>query len=125
MASDVIATLLFLVGIINVLPAVGLLSSRQLSRLYGVEFGENNTLILMQHRALLFGIIGMFILYSAFTPALQPLAFIAGFISMGGFVLIAQQIGHYNELIKKFVLIDLGALGLLAGAAVLFARYPT
>ena len=47
--------------------------------LYGIPIDEPNLAILMRHRAVLFGLLGVFMLIAAFRPLYQPLALIAGF----------------------------------------------
>ncbi len=56
----VFPTALVVAGIVNSIPATGALSAAQLERLYGLPFkaADPNTLLLMQHRAVLFGIVG-------------------------------------------------------------------
>ena len=119
MLSKTITTLILIVGLINFIPITGVFSADQLTKLYGVNSSDNNLLILLKHRALLFGLIGGFIIYAAFIPSLHKLAFIFGFISMLGFVIIAWNTGGYNELLKRIFTIDLIALLLLIIALVL------
>ena len=119
MTSKTITALFLIVGIINFIPITGMFSAEQISKLYGVNTSDSNLLILLKHRALLFGIIGAFIIYAAFTPSMHTLAFIFGFISMLGFVFIAWNTGGYNELLKRIFTIDLIALILLTIALVL------
>ena len=38
----------------------------------------------MRHRAVLFGLLGLFFIYAAFYPAYQPLAFVGGLGGLGG-----------------------------------------
>ena len=120
MLSKLITISLIIVGLINFAPIGGLFSAEILRILYGINVDEPDLLILMRHRALLFGVIGGFIIYSAFRPELQRYAFAAGFITMLGFIIIAWQVGSYNELLKKVLVIDIGALILLIVAATLF-----
>lgn len=120
MLSKIITALLLIVGIINIFPLMGIISAEQLTVLYGLDFHENNLLILMQHRALLFGLLGAFIVYAAFRPFFQPLAFICGMISMSGFIILSWRIGHHNNLITKVVIIDIIAILLLIVAVILF-----
>jgi len=118
--SKIIALLLIIVGLINFIPIVGIISAEQLSKLYGVKILNNNLIILLQHRALMFGIIGAFIMYSAFYPALQKFAFIAGFISMLGFIAIAWKSGGYNQELARIVTVDVIAILLLLIAFIFF-----
>ena len=66
-----IKAMLVIVGIIHLLPLVGMLGGERLSALYGLRFDELNLLILMRHRAVLFGLLGTYLLYAAFQPAHQ------------------------------------------------------
>jgi hypothetical protein len=115
-----ITALLILVGIIHLLPISGVLGAERLSALYGLSFQEPNISILMRHRAILFGILGLFFVYAAFQPTLQPLAFAAGFISVISFLGIAWSVGGYNAAVGKVVLADLVALASLLLAMVLY-----
>lgn len=115
-----ITALLILVGIIHLLPISGVLGAERLSALYGLSFQEPNISILMRHRAILFGILGLFFVYAAFQPTLQPLAFAAGFISVISFVGIAWSVGGYNAAVGKVVLADLVALASLLLAVILY-----
>ena len=75
--------------------------------------------ILMRHRALLFGIIGGFILYSAFVPQYQVAAMVMAASSMGGFLGIIWSVGGYNTSIHKVAMIDLAGIGFLLIAVVM------
>ena len=115
-----ITALLILVGVIHLLPISGVLGAERLSALYGLSFQEPNISILMRHRAVLFGILGLFFVYAAFQPTLQPLAFAAGFISVISFLGIAWSVGGYNGAVGKIVLADQVALASLLLAVVLY-----
>lgn len=119
-----IASMLLVVGIIHVLPLSGALGGERLAALYGIGFVEPNITILMRHRAILFGLLGLFILYAAFRPALQSIAFHAGMVSVVSFLGLAWSVGGYNELIGRVVVADLVALVclILGSAAYLYVR---
>jgi len=119
--EKIITALLVLVGIIHLLPAVGVLGAERLSGLYGVSLDDSNLVILMRHRAVLFGLLGLFIVYAAFKPSLQPLAFLAGFVSVISFLGIALSVGGYNDAIAKVVIADVVAVIALCIALVLYA----
>lgn len=121
MYKTIITVLLLIVGLINFVPIIGVISAEQLTKLYGITLSDKNLIILLQHRALLFGIIGAFVMYAAFHPALQPYAFIAAFISMLGFLVIASRNGGYNQDLAQIITADIIALILLSIAFVLFA----
>lgn len=117
--AELISITLVLVGIINLLPVIGLLSNHRLTKLYQLEFSEPNLEILMRHRALMFGVIGGYVLVAAFIPHHQTMAVIMAFLSMAGFIGIAQQVGRYNAAIRKVILVDVIGLIILAIAAML------
>ncbi|WP_150304194.1 phosphopantetheine adenylyltransferase [Pseudomonas saliphila] len=115
----VITGLLVLVGIIHLLPVSGVLGPESLAALYGVSLDEPNLEILMRHRAVLFGLLGLFLIYAAFRPAMQLLAIGAGFVSVVSFILIAWSVGGFNEAIRRVVLADVvAAVALVVAVAV-------
>ena len=109
---------LTLVGIIHLLPVAGILGAEKLTALYGVNLQDKNLIILMQHRAVLFGLLGAFLIYSAFAPGLRNLAYIAAFISVITFLAIAWGHGSYNANINKVVIADIVALAFLCAGAI-------
>ena len=78
MLPKIISGLLVIAGIIHLLPLSGVLGAERLAALYGLSFQEPNLLLLMRSRAVLFGLLGAFLLYAAWRPALQPLALLGG-----------------------------------------------
>lgn len=119
--EKLITALLVLAGIIHLLPVPGVLGAERLSALYGISLAEPNIDILMRHRAILFGILGLFLLYAAFQPSLQTLAMVAGLISVVSFIAIAWSVGGYNEFIQKVIIADMVATIALVAAAVIRA----
>lgn len=119
-----IAVMLVVVGVIHLLPLSGVLGPERLSALYGLSFAEPNIAILMRHRAVLFGLLGLFIVYAAFRPALQPLAMLAGLVSVVSFLWLSWSAEGYNELLGRVVVADIVALACLAlaGSASAYAR---
>lgn len=110
--------MLGLVGIIHLLPLSGVLGPSRLAGLYGIPINEPNLEILMRHRAVLFGLLGVFLLYAAFRPSLQWIAILAGFISVSSFMVLAWSIGGYNAQLTTVFRVDIVALACLAVAAV-------
>ncbi|MES3021321.1 MAG: phosphopantetheine adenylyltransferase [Pseudomonadota bacterium] len=106
----VVSAMLIIVGIIHLLPLSGILGSDRLAALYGLSFTDPNLAILMRHRAVLFGLLGVFLIFAAFRPALQTLAFIAGFISVASFLWLAWSVGGYNAQIARVFMADIVAL---------------
>ena len=116
-----VSAMLVVVAIIHLLPLLGILGATQLTSLYGLDFSDPNLAILMRHRALLFGLMGTFILYAAFKPALQPIAFVAGFVSIVSFLVLAWMTGDYNPQVARIVAGDVVALVALAVAVAAYA----
>ena len=116
--NKLLSGLLVLAGIIHLLPLPGVFGADRLLALYGVPLQDANLIILMRHRAVLFGLLGGFLIYAAFKPVLQPTAFIAGLISVVSFLLIAWSVGEYNDAVRNIVIADAVALiALLVAAA--------
>ena len=105
-----VSVMLVLVAIIHLLPLSGVLSSERLTVLYGIPFNEPNLEIVMRHRAVLLGLLGAFLLYSAFKPVVQLLAFVAAFFSVISFIYLAWSVGTYNEHIGRVFIADIVAL---------------
>jgi nicotinamide riboside transporter PnuC len=91
--------------------------------LYGILINEPNLEILMRHRAVLFGLLGVFLLVAAFRPALRTLAIIAGFVSVTSFIAIAWSVGGYNDAVNRVVIADIIAIVALIAAGVLQVKY--
>jgi hypothetical protein len=108
-----VSATLLLVGLIHCLPLSGVLGSEQLASLYGVSVSEPNLEILMRHRAVLFGLLGTFMVFAAFRPAYQTVAFVGGFVSVASFLAIAGSVGDYNPLVGRVFTADIVAVVLL------------
>lgn len=106
------------VGVVNALPAVGVLGSRRLRALYGIPIDDPTLLVLMRHRAVLFGIVGGVLLEAAFAPAHRPVALVVGLASMLSFVVLARASPRASPL-GRIVVIDIVASAALAASALL------
>jgi len=113
-----VSAMLIVVGVIHLIPVTGVLGGERLAALYGLRFDEPNLAILMRHRAVLFGLLGAFMVFAAFRPALQTLALVGGFVSVVSFLWLAWSVGGYNAELNRVFVADLVALGcLVVGAA--------
>ena len=99
--------LLIIIGLINFLPVIGVISSARITQAYSVELVSNDLAILLRHRALLFGIIGGFIMYSAFAPQYQLVAMVMAAISMVGYLGVMWSVGGYNPSLFKVAVVDM------------------
>ena len=104
------STILVIVGLINLLPVIGVASAEVLATLYGISALDGDLLVLMRHRAVLFGALGGLIIASAFRRHLQPAAIIAGLFAMLGFVALALMADDIGAKIQKVMWVDIFAL---------------
>jgi hypothetical protein len=108
-----VSAMLVIVAIIHLLPLSGVLGGERLAALYGLSFNDPNLAILMRHRAVLFGLLGLFLLFAAFRPQFQAIAFIAGFVSVVSFLWLAWSVGGYNTQVARVFTADIVALACL------------
>lgn len=109
---------LVVAAIIHLVPISGIRGGEKLTALYGIPFNDPNLVILMRHRAVLFGLLGLFLLVAAFKPAFQVPAFVAGFVSVLSFLWLAWSVGSYNAKVSRIFAGDVIALvGLVVGLA--------
>ncbi len=114
----VVSAALLVAAVIHLIPLQGVLGSDRLVSLYGaLPFDEPNLAILMRHRAVLFGLLGLFLLYAAFRPPVQTLAFIAGFVSVISYLWLVWSVGGHNALLARVFVADVVALICLAAGA--------
>ena len=118
--KHVVTAMLVVVAIIHLLPLPGVLGAHRLETLYGISITDHNLAILLRHRAVLFGLLGSFILVAAFRPGLQVTAFILGFISVASFLWLTWRVGGYNVQVARVFFADLVALGCLAIGAMAY-----
>jgi hypothetical protein len=110
-----ISAVLLVVGAMHLLPAWGVLGPSALKQLYGVQIEEPNLLLLMRHRALLFGLLAGLLLAAALRPKWQGLALSAAWVSVLGFVLLAPP--ELSPALRRVWWIDVAVLPLLALAS--------
>lgn len=110
---------LVLAGVIHLLPVSGVLGGERLQALYGVAVSDPGLLLLMRHRALLFGMLGAFLIAAAWVPAMRTAALALGLFSALSFIVLAAGGGPASAAIVRIVLADSIAVALLvaAGAA--------
>ena len=109
---------LLVAGIIHLLPVPGFMGVSTLARLYGIEVNDPNTAILLQHRALLFGVLGVLMLSAIALPWLRVTALTVALFSAASFIVVAMAVGGYNTAIGRVVVADVVASVLLAAGLV-------
>jgi hypothetical protein len=120
MYEQAITALMLVVAAIHLVPIGGFFGARRLSALYGIDVADPTLEILMRHRAVLFGILGVFFTYAAFTPAVRPIAFVAAAASLASFFFLAFSASEISPPIRKIVIGDVAAAVCLAGAIALY-----
>lgn len=124
MAAHLVRAGLLVAALIHLLPLAGVLGADRLQALYGIPVDGPDLAILLRHRAVLFGLLGAFLVLAAFRPALQGLALLAGFASVLSFLALAWATPGHNAALARVVVADLVALAalVLATAAWWVAR---
>jgi hypothetical protein len=112
-------------GIVHALPLGGLLGRAIIEGAYGIQLGEGHDLtILMQHRALLFGLLSAACFTAVAYPSWRWPVGMAALVSMLGFVVIAAFQPHGLP-IAKVMWVDIGAALLLSLGLLLYFRSAT
>jgi len=119
---QLIRALFILVGFVNLLPVLGVLGTPRLEALYGLRFEGGDLVLLMRHRAVLFGLVGGLLLVAAFVPSLRRVAAVLGLGSMLSFVLLALPPGVHGAAIQRVFWVDLVASAALVLATGLVWR---
>jgi hypothetical protein len=112
-----VAAVLVGVGAVHLLPLVGVLGGERLTLLYGVAADDPNLALLLRHRAVLFGLLGGFMVAAAWRPAWRGAALLAGAVSVLSFLALALRVGDVNAALQRVVLVDVVAAVALAVAA--------
>lgn len=112
---------MFIAGVINFVPVMLAFLPSKISESYGVDVSDVNNELLLRHRAILFGIIGGVMIYSAFSKKYCDLAFTIGFVSMiSFFVLVKLMDGDVNTELRNVLNIDIAGIVILLIGLVLY-----
>jgi hypothetical protein len=106
----IVPAMLVLVALIHLLPLAGVLGVAKLEGAYGVQIEGPDLAVLMRHRALMFGLLGGFMLVAIFVRALQPWALGIALLAAGAFVLLAWTTPGHNGNLAKVALVDVAAV---------------
>jgi hypothetical protein len=118
----VVSASLLVAGIIHLFPLTGVVGAGRLEALYGVAFEDPTTLVLMRHRAVLFGLLGCLLVYAVLRPGLRTVAFALGLASVLSFIVLAGFDGwDFSREIHRVVQADWIALLALGAGAVAHA----
>ena len=103
----VIQASLLIAGLIHFLPITGVLGANRLTSMYALPFTDPNLAILMRHRAIMLGLLGGFVLYAVFQPAMRVPAIALGAVSLASIVALAWSTGGYNEPLARVIWADI------------------
>lgn len=113
-------------ALINLLPALLAFRPQNITKSYGVAVDDGNYELLLRHRAVLFGIVGGLMLYSALTKAYYEIATGAGLVSMVSFVVLYFLTNKpINNPLKRVMQIDLIAILILLVGVGLYWSTPS
>ncbi len=113
---------LFIAGIINLLPSMLAFLPHKMVQSYGITAPDSNYELLLRHRAVLFGIVGALLIFSAITKKQYGIATTIGLISMISFIVLYFLVQKdISEELKKVMLIDVVATIILLIGALLYA----
>ncbi len=115
----VVGVVLVIMGVIHLLPVTGVVGMAQLGTLYDVVCEEENLLVLMHHRAMLFGIVGGVMCYAAWRPEVQGVALAVGG-SVTSFLVLAWQSPPIKDALGRVVMVDVAALLMLCVASLVW-----
>jgi hypothetical protein len=113
-----VTALFIIAGVVKLLPVVGVLGADQLQALYNMPFTGSDMLLLMRHRAVLFGVVGGLLLVAAFRPRLRAVAATVGLVSVVSFLLLALPLHEHSAALQRVFWADV-----VAGSALLLALW--
>lgn len=112
--ESIFRIILGLAGIVNVLPVLIAFFPQKIPASYGLEVDGPDMELLLRHRAVLFGIVGGYMIVSAMVGDFYSSATLMGMISMLSFILLYVIIpGEINSALKKVMKIDIWAAAVL------------
>ena len=111
---------LFIAGAINLLPSILAFLPQKISKSYGIVVPDVNYELLLRHRAVLFGIVGGLMIYSAITKKIYAISVSIGLISMVSFVILYFLLNGINKELEKVMKADVVAIIILLTGFLLY-----
>jgi hypothetical protein len=111
---------LCVVSLIHLLPLVGVTGPAALEKAYGIPVESPDLQLLLQHRAVLFGLLGVACAIAVFNAPWRPAVLCAALISTCSFMLLAWLAPSYNGAIARVVAFDIVAIAMLLLASAVF-----
>ncbi|TWT01988.1 phosphopantetheine adenylyltransferase [Reyranella sp. CPCC 100927] len=115
--------LLVIVGLVNLLPLLGVLGTARLHQLYGIDIAGDSLALLMRHRAVLLALVGAGLLWAAAQADVRLPLIVAAVASKLSFIILWRAHAPTTAQIDRVAWIDVAALVVLA--IVVALRYAT
>ena len=113
MLDKIALIILVIVGVINLLPITVFFDATKTIKLYGMPIEGESLTILMRHRGVLLGLVGLALIVAAVKPEYRVLAITLALISKFAFVFLTFTAADYTPEVRQIALIDVGAIALL------------
>ena len=102
-----IKVVFMLTGLVHLMPFSGMFSAARIEELYSIAItGDADMALLMQHRALFFGIVGLLSIMAIWRVGLRPVARLVALASMLGFVVLYLLSGPVSPAMDKIFWAD-------------------
>ncbi len=116
MTQWIITGLVLLVGVLNLTPAIVFFAPERSLSLYAIDLVDLNLAIVMRHRAVLLGLLGIALIYGAFRKEHLVPVIIAALLGKAAFLYLVYSSTGANAEIGRVALFDIGAIAVLLGA---------
>ena len=110
----IIPILFWVLGFVHLVPMIAAIMPSQIAKLYGVVPSDNTQVVLLQHRALLLGLVGAACAFAAHNEAVRWPTLIGAVISMASFIILCVLQDQMGGALRKIALVDLAALPVAA-----------
>ena len=107
------AILIFIIGIVNILPIMAFFDISKTESLYGIRINGESLEVLMRHRGVLLALLGTGLIYSVFKPEFRLPIIIAALISKFVFIFLTYSTANVSPEVRKVALIDIVSIVVL------------
>ena len=111
--------MMLIAAVIHLAPLSGALGADALQRLYELRFDDPDRLLLMRHRAVLFGLIGVGLMCAIRIAAWRAPVLLAGLASTLAFLVLGLATPGINDALQRVLVADAVAFAALVVASVL------
>lgn len=119
MKGRIVSILLFLVGLLNLTPAVVFFAPSRSLSLYGVELPADDIGIMVRHRAVLLGLLGAAMIYAAFRKQVVVPVVTAALVGKAAFLYLIWTASRHTAEMERVAMFDIAAVVVLIAALVL------